>query len=435
VAKKQIAVIGGGIAGCAAAHYLVRAGYEVTIFEQNDYLGGRMHTVPVRGLNIDTGASFMTDIYTNMLAFLREAGVEQELQPRKSRVRIMRNGKAIDISPSVLLGGRWLSFGAKARLLREGAALASAWRNLDLHNYPRALKYDLLTVAERYGSQSAKELLRYGIEPLLNGYFYWSSDHTSNAVCMLHLKWWLTQKQTFIMPGGLGGVAAAAAEGSRVMLHTTVESINRQSDKIIINYRYGSIKRAFKADAVVCAVPAPLVTKILSGLNARQKKFFTPIQYSSTVVASYCIAQSRPRIAPHAITYPEGESKYLNALTYMSELSDRAVLVKLYAKGDVGAELCGRNDAEIHKLLSGEAPIPLESAFRTGNYLIQRWPAAIPMFDVGHFQRLKDFADGIIESKDMPLVFAGDYIGGPFMEGAFTSGMQAADRLQKILGG
>jgi oxygen-dependent protoporphyrinogen oxidase len=57
------------------------------------------------------------------------------------------------------------------------------------------------------------------------------------------------------------------------------------------------------------------------------------------------------------------------------------------------------------------------------------------MFDVGHFQRLKDFADGIIESKDMPLVFAGDYIGGPFMEGAFTSGMQAADRLQKILGG
>ena len=64
---------------------------------------------------------------------------------------------------------------------------------------------------------------------------------------------------------------------------------------------------------------------------------------------------------------------------------------------------------------------------------VQRWPEALPMFEPGHFKRLRSFANGEIENPKQALVFAGDYIGGPFVEGAFTSGVRAAERLHERL--
>jgi len=64
---------------------------------------------------------------------------------------------------------------------------------------------------------------------------------------------------------------------------------------------------------------------------------------------------------------------------------------------------------------------------------VQRWMEALPFFDVGHFKRLRAFENGEIEDQNQPVVFAGDYIGGSFMEGAFTSGLQAAERLNSRL--
>ena len=43
--RLRIAVVGGGVAGIAAAHLLQRR-HEVTLFEKNDYVGGHTHTRP-----------------------------------------------------------------------------------------------------------------------------------------------------------------------------------------------------------------------------------------------------------------------------------------------------------------------------------------------------------------------------------------------------
>lgn len=99
--------------------------------------------------------------------------------------------------------------------------------------------------------------------------------------------------------------------------------------------------------------------------------------------------------------------------------------------GASGKQLCKETDNKIDVALSNSATISRkifsESADPTFRY-IQRWEEAIPEFNVGHFQRLKTFIDGEIETD--AIVFAGDYIGGCFIEGAFTSGMEAALRLE-----
>src|SRR5262245_41248091 len=62
----RVAVVGGGIAGLAAADALQERGFEVTVFEARDRLGGRIHTVD----GIDLGAHWIHSTEGNPVATL-----------------------------------------------------------------------------------------------------------------------------------------------------------------------------------------------------------------------------------------------------------------------------------------------------------------------------------------------------------------------------
>ncbi len=52
----RVAVVGGGIAGLAAAHLLHEHGLEVVLMESTDQLGGKLRLDTVGGLTVDVGA-------------------------------------------------------------------------------------------------------------------------------------------------------------------------------------------------------------------------------------------------------------------------------------------------------------------------------------------------------------------------------------------
>ena len=57
----NITVVGAGISGLSAAFELQRSGYEVTLLEESDRLGGKILTTEIEGFNIDAGPdSFLT---------------------------------------------------------------------------------------------------------------------------------------------------------------------------------------------------------------------------------------------------------------------------------------------------------------------------------------------------------------------------------------
>jgi phytoene desaturase len=57
---KSAIVIGAGIAGLATSLRLSKAGYKVTVFEANDYPGGKMHAIEQDGYRFDLGPSLFT---------------------------------------------------------------------------------------------------------------------------------------------------------------------------------------------------------------------------------------------------------------------------------------------------------------------------------------------------------------------------------------
>lgn len=77
----KIAVVGGGIAGVAAAWKLSQAGHEVTLFEAQTRLGGHTHTVtissgPDAGVRVDAGfITFNRRTYPLFSRWLEELGV------------------------------------------------------------------------------------------------------------------------------------------------------------------------------------------------------------------------------------------------------------------------------------------------------------------------------------------------------------------------
>ncbi|MES2628333.1 MAG: FAD-dependent oxidoreductase [Bacteroidota bacterium] len=76
---QKIAIVGTGIAGMGCAHFL-QHNFDITLFEQNDYVGGHTHTATVeedhREIKVDTGFIVFNHItYPNLTRLFSQLGV------------------------------------------------------------------------------------------------------------------------------------------------------------------------------------------------------------------------------------------------------------------------------------------------------------------------------------------------------------------------
>ena len=73
----QVAVVGAGWAGLAAAVHARLAGHEVTVFEMSGQLGGRARTVHLpEGPRVDNGQHILIGAYTHTLGLMQTLGVD-----------------------------------------------------------------------------------------------------------------------------------------------------------------------------------------------------------------------------------------------------------------------------------------------------------------------------------------------------------------------
>ena len=95
--KQKIAVIGGGVAGIVSA-YLLQQQHQVTLFEQNDYLGGHTNTIeitegPDAGLAVDTGFIVLNDAtYPLFRKFLARLGVATRVSEMSFGFQCLQSG-------------------------------------------------------------------------------------------------------------------------------------------------------------------------------------------------------------------------------------------------------------------------------------------------------------------------------------------------------
>ena len=90
----KVAVVGGGLAGLAAAIACADGGAEVTLYEARSRLGGATFSFERNGLELDNGQHVALRCCTAYLGFLRRIGSDH-LLPLQSRLRVpvLREGK------------------------------------------------------------------------------------------------------------------------------------------------------------------------------------------------------------------------------------------------------------------------------------------------------------------------------------------------------
>jgi protoporphyrinogen/coproporphyrinogen III oxidase len=110
--SKHIVIAGGGISGLSAAFYARRElqskGIEatITLVEQGERLGGKLHTLRKEGFIIEKGADSFLARKLPLIELTRELGMEPELMKVNSKAKtfILRKGKLHRMPQGLVLG-------------------------------------------------------------------------------------------------------------------------------------------------------------------------------------------------------------------------------------------------------------------------------------------------------------------------------------------
>ena len=184
----RIAVVGGGLAGIAAALELAQAGATVTLYEARPRLGGATYSVRRKDHWIDNGQHVLLRCCTAYRGFLARLGVEH-LVPIQPRLRIP--------------------------ILREGqppAFLRRAPLPAPLHLVPTLLRFSLLRPRDRVNALRAAAALRRldpADETLDEQTFgEWLGAHEQSDAAVAEL-WNLITLPTLNLPASQGSLALA----------------------------------------------------------------------------------------------------------------------------------------------------------------------------------------------------------------------------------
>ncbi|MEU8850157.1 protoporphyrinogen oxidase [Streptomyces sp. NPDC048564] len=457
----QVVVIGGGIAGLAAAHRLLAAGRRVTVLEASDRVGGKLLPGTIAGARVDFGAESMLARRPEAVALAREVGLADRLQPpATATASIWTRGALRPMPKGHVMGVPGTAAALTGVLSDEG--LARIGRDADL---PRTEVGDDVAVGEYVAARLGREVVDRLVEPLLGGVYAGDAYRISmrSAVPQLYQAAKthdsLTEgvreiqakaaagRQTgpvFMgIEGGVGQLPLAVAEsvrarGGEIVTGAPVTELRREASQ---GWRVVAGDRVLHADAVVVAVPAPAAAGLLRAEAPEAAAELDGIEYASMALVTLAYRRADTDLpAGSGFLVPPVDGRTVKASTFASQkwgwIADEnpdAVVLRTSVGRYGETEILGRDDDHLVdvsrrdlRAATGLDATPLETR-------VTRWTDGLPQYPVGHHARVARVREHVAEVPG--LAVCGAQYDGVGIPACIASAYAAVDQLDGDLGG
>lgn len=442
--RLRIAVVGGGIAGLAAAWEL-RDAAEVAVFEP-EHIGGKIKTTPFAGRPVDEGPDAFLTRVPGAVGLCQELGLTDQLVAPAAGRTLVWSPTGLHRLPEGLVLGVPTSVRALASSgLLSPQGMVRAALDLVLPATPPAgdVSVDEL-VGRRFGSEVAARL----VEPLLGSIHAAPTAELSAAATAPNLLAAAGSSRSLLL--ALRRQAGGAGVGGPVFL-TPRGGLERLVDRLVerlgaagvrfnpaavgsVEVTEGRVRVDGEAfDGVVLAVPAATAARLLgptapAGLRAIETT--DVVLVTMEVPAAAVAAMSEV----NGILAQPGTGALMTACSFGTSkwphwrATDELAVIRVSAgrHGDRRASEMG--DADLVERLAGDLGRALGRSVEPVRHRVSRWPGAFPLYRVGHLS----LVDGIESdlSRSWPRVaVAGASYRGAGVPACIAGGRAAARRV------
>ncbi len=433
---KRVAIVGGGVAGLAAAYELARlaragAAVQGVLFEASTRLGGIVETMREGGFVIECGP----DAWVTEKPWARELAVElglgdevmasnddvrktyvlidKKLQPMPDGMRMMVPGDLGALDASEL-------FSAEAKqAYREEPGRAEELRA----NVPAGDE----SVADFVRRHFGEEVLEKIGAPLLSGVFGGDVSRLSVRATMAPFVA-MEREQGSLIAGLQRRAAAAKTEAvfttlrsgmgtlvdrmiaaipeDWVRLAAEARSVSRGADGWLV----GTEKGMERFDAVMMAAPVDVARALLKPVSESAARLMEMDASSAVVVGFGFPDATKLRVPPgFGFLVPPESDRLLLACTFVDQKFDDRVppggrLLRAFFGGKAADRLlrCGNDETaavarmELARILG---PLPEPQMI-----VVRRWPRSLPQYGVGHLERMKELEERVRSLDGLSLL-------------------------------
>jgi oxygen-dependent protoporphyrinogen oxidase len=423
MATVDVAIVGGGIAGLAAAYELRKRGVSVQVLEAGSRPGGVITTERVDGWVIDGGPDSMLVQKPAAVALCRELGLADRListlTPRTAYV--LRDGQFHPLAE-----GSFLGFPLRFRALARSSlfTLAGKLRLASELLIPGHRGDEDESIGAFVRRRFGEEAVDYLAEPLLAGIHAGDVEELSmralfprlleaerqsgsvlRAFRALHVT--PSPQGAFVsLPGGTGDLvdALVATMPGVIRTHARVTEL-RRAEALILETSAGRVE----ARAVILAAPAYVAGSLLRAFNTTLAASCDAVPYASTatVVFGYRREQVAHPMQGTGFVVPRVERSPLLAGTWVTSkwpgrAPDGHVLLRAFLGGGRDPQRLEDSDEELIETASAELTALLGISGDPVITRLFRWTRQSPQYEVGHLQRVAAIDDHL---ASLPGVF------------------------------
>ena len=467
--KRRVVVVGGGIAGLAAAHRLTELrdenalDLEIALLEGSTRLGGAIATERVGDFLVEAGPdSFITE-KPWALRLCERLGLASRLVATQSayqKIYVVHNGRLEPLPEGffLLAPTRFWPF-VQTPLF----SLAGKFRMAAEIFLPRgAMNGDESLgafVRRRFGAEALDRVA----QPLVGGIYAADPDKLSLSATMPRFKEMEHAHRSIILSmvseqrrrarnretgsgarwslfvtlaGGMqelvDRIVSRLPEGC-VRSNTPIAGLIRDTDKNLWKVKTGG-NESFEVDAVVLATPSFQTADMLGNVASTAADDLKQISYASTATVSLAFRQKdfpRP-LDSFGFVVPAIESRKIMACTFSSlKYPGRApeghVLLRAFVGGSLQPKLFQDDDATMEKNVRDELASLLGVIAQPLFSRVWRYPNSMPQYHVGHQERIRKIEAAI---GTLPgLALAGSAYHGVGISDCARTGEEAAEKI------